>query len=361
MVASGSTVELTVEGMHCAALRGHGREVAERARRRRGFGEPRDRARVGRVSAGAGRRRSRPGGREHRLRRARRGRRRARGALPASASPDRGRRADRAARRYLDDSGASLPRLGVGRARARDSRGLLVRLGVPPGGARLAASPRGDDGHARLARDAGGLVVVGGRARGRRFGGHLLRGRRRRDDADPARPVPGGAGEAPLRRRLARARPARREAGARASGRRRGGDPGRGVGGRRPVRRASRREARSGRRRRGRRLGARPVDADRRARSRGGRARREGGRRDDEHVGAARRARNPRRRGHGGRADRAARDRGPVGEGARAAARRPDLGRVRTRRRRALAGDARRLAPRDRRCERGVHGRRRPC
>ncbi len=274
---------------------------------------------------------------------------------PLRAAADRCRRPDRAARRDLDDPGLPFPRVGVGRARAGHSRGLLVRRRIPPRGAELAPPSRGDDGHARLAWDARRLVVVGGRGVPR-LGGHVFRGRRRRDHADPAGSVPRDAGQAPFRRRVALARQAGRQGGTRPARRRRGGDSRRGARHRRPVRRASRREARRGRSRRRGFLRARPVDADRRAGSRGGRAGREGGRRDDQYVGTARRDRNPYRRRDGGRADRTARHRSPDGEGAGAAARRSDLRRVRPGRRCALARHARGLARLYRRRERRVHG-----
>ena len=115
------------------------------------------------------------------------------------------------------------------------------------------------------------------RRRGRRR--DLPRGRDRRDDADPARPVPRGAGEAPLRRGDRGAARARREGGAVLARRRRGRGPGRGARGRRPLRRAARREDRDRRRRRGRRVRRRPVAADGRepSRSRSARATRSTG------------------------------------------------------------------------------------
>src|SRR6266511_4027763 len=88
----------------------------------------------------------------------------------------------------------------------------------------------GDDGHADLDRHAGGLGLVGrgaGRTRGRAY---LLRGRRGDHDADPAWPLPGGAGEATLERSDSCAARARREGGH--------GAP-RGAGGRRARRGAA--------------------------------------------------------------------------------------------------------------------------
>ena len=88
----------------------------------------------------------------------------------------------------------------MGRARARDTRRRLVRRAVPPAGARRAPASNGDDGHARLARDTGGLWVVDGRPAGRDRCRDVLRDRRRGHDADPARPLPRAAGEAAVGR-----------------------------------------------------------------------------------------------------------------------------------------------------------------
>ena len=295
-------------------MRVDGREVAELARRRRGVGQLRDRAGVRRVSTR--RRGGRSGGAvagagygAHVA-----GRRRARGALAPSAAADRCRRPDRAARRDLDDPalhfagwewvafalatpvvfwcGCRFHRAALRSLRHRAATmDTLVSLGT-------------------LAAWSWSVVVLVAVDSADTY----FEVAARRNDADPARPVPRDAGQAPFGRRVARARQAGRQGGTRPARRRGGGDSRRGARGRRPVRRAARREARRGRHRRGRRLRARPVDADRRAGSGGGRAGRQGGRRDDQHLGAARRARDARRRRDGGRADRAPRHGGPGGK-----------------------------------------------
>ena len=98
----------------------------------------------------------------------------------------------------------------------------------------------------------------------RHLRGHLLRGGRRRDDADPARPLPRGA-----RRRAA---PRRRSGRCSSSARRtlssfataaRSSSPVERAPGRRRVRRSAGREDRDRRRRRRGRVGGRPLDAHR--------------------------------------------------------------------------------------------------
>ncbi len=105
-----------------------------------------------------------------------------------AAAPSRRRsRAERAGRSARDGDASPVRRLGVGRVRALDAGRPLGGLAVPsrrlPGG----ASPRGDDGHADLDRDARRLGLVDGRAARRARCRHLLRGCRRDHDADPAR------------------------------------------------------------------------------------------------------------------------------------------------------------------------------
>ena len=63
----------------------------------------------------------------------------------------------------LDGSAAPVRRLGVGRARAGRAGRPLGRVAVPPRCGPERAPRRGDDGHADLARDAGGLGLVGRR------------------------------------------------------------------------------------------------------------------------------------------------------------------------------------------------------
>ena len=119
---------------------------------------------------------------------------------------------------------------------------------LPPRRAAERTASRGDDGHAHLDRHARRLGLVDGRTRRRARRGHVLRGRRGHHDADPARPLPRGAGEEPLvARRSARcssSAPRKRACSATAtscSSRSRRSC-------RRPVRRATRREDRDGRR-----------------------------------------------------------------------------------------------------------------
>ena len=92
---------------------------------------------------------------------------------------------------------------------------------------------------------------------------HLLRGRRRDHDADPAGPLPRGARPPALGRGDPLAARARRQGRTRAARRHRGARPRRRARRRRPLRRASGREDRDRRRRRRRRVRRRPVDADR--------------------------------------------------------------------------------------------------
>ncbi len=158
-----------------------------------------------------------------------------------------------------DGAGAAVRQLAVAQPRAREPGRDLGRLAVPPGGVRERAARRRDDGHADLRRRARGLAVVGLRAvpRRGRDGGHadavrarararlrdgrdLLRGRLRRHDAHPARPLLRGARQAQRRRRAARPARAGRQGRQRAGRRRRGApDPGRAARGRAAVRRAA--------------------------------------------------------------------------------------------------------------------------
>ena len=96
---------------------------------------------------------------------------------------------------------------------------LLGRLRLPPRRGAQRAPRGGDDGHADLDRHARRLGLVDRRARRRARRGHLLRGRRRDHDADPARALPRGARAAPLGRGDPRPARARRQ-GARVSARR---------------------------------------------------------------------------------------------------------------------------------------------
>ena len=251
--------------------------------------------------------------------------------------------------------------LGVAGARAGDAGRALGGLAVPPRGAAEPAARRGDDGHADLARHAGGLGVVGGRARRLPREDIYFEVGAVIDDADPARPLPGGARQAPLARRGdPHAARARREGGAACSATAQEvAGAGRRAPRRRPLRCPARREDRDRRDRRGGRLGGRPVDADRRVRPGRGRARLRGRRSDDQHGRAPDRARDEGRRRHRARADRAPGRRGPGGKGADPAPRRPHLGGVRADRDRARALHARRLALASGASLRCVHGRRR--
>ena len=252
-----------------------------------------------------------------------------------------------AARRARDGPAAAVPRLGVARVRARDTSRVLGGLRLPSRGAHERAPRRGDDGHADLDRNARRLGMVGRCARPRRRRGHLLRGRRRDHDADPARPLPRGACAAALERRDPRAPRARRE------------------GSTRSFATASRCRCRSTRSRSeivfvvrpGEKIatdgvvveGASavdqsmltgepvPVDVGPGSRRR---------RRDGQHVRAARRPGDEGRRGDRARTDRAARRGGAVGQGADPAAGRSRLERLRPHRARDRARHARRLARR---------------
>ncbi len=143
---------------------------------------------------------------------------------------------------------------------------------------------------------------------------HLLRGRRRRDDADPARALPRGA----ARRAAPRRRSALLERGAKEARVLEDGVetlvPVDRARGRRSVRGPSRREDRHRRHRRGRRLSARPVDAYRRIGAGRGRARLGHRRRDGEHLRPPRRPCDEGRRRHCAGADRASRRRGQSGK-----------------------------------------------
>ena len=135
-----------------------------------------------------------------------------------------------------DDPGAAVRQLAMAVAAARDAGRPLGRLAVPSRRLAEPAPRRRDDGHADLGRHAGRLRLVGVRAvlpagdaghaddvrvrceqrcRNRR---DLPRGRGRRDDVHPRRPLLRGAGEAALRRRVEGAARARREGRRRARG-----------------------------------------------------------------------------------------------------------------------------------------------
>ena len=124
--------------------------------------------------------------------------------------------ADGAARRDHDGAAVPVRRLGVGRARARDTRRVLGRRRVPSRDAPERPPRRRDDGHADLGRHARRLDVVDGRPRRRHRRAHLLRGRRRDHDADPARPLARAPRARPLGRGDPRPARARREGGPRA-------------------------------------------------------------------------------------------------------------------------------------------------
>ena len=201
---------------------------------------------------------------------------------------------------------------------------LWAGLAVPPRGGAQRAPRRGDHGHAHLDRHARGVGLVGRRARRARGRAHVLRGRGRDHDADPARPLLRGAREAALERGAPLAARARREGGARAPRRRRG----------RGAASTSSRSATSSSCARARRsrptaswsrrlVRGRPVDADRRAGAGRGRPGRRGRGRDDQRLRSAARARDARRRRDRARADRAPGRGGAGGQGADPAARRP--------------------------------------
>ena len=226
------------------------REEAEPARRRRGERQLRDRegARV-RAGGGDGRRADRPSSRSWATprpcpsprppRTEPRGPRGAGAAHPAAGQP----RAVRAGGGDVDVAVAAVRVLAVGRAHARRAGRRVGRAAVPPGGVAEPAARRGHDGHADLHGHARRVRVVAVRAvpRHRRRAGHgapvpaddradrrrrqhLPRGRGRRDDVHPRRPVLRGAGQAPCR--LGAARAAVVGGQGRRGAARRAGDPG---------------------------------------------------------------------------------------------------------------------------------------
>ena len=247
-----------------------------------------------------------------------------------SLAGSRSRRPHGAGRPARDGAVAPASPAGSGsrsRSRRRSSSGRGSASTARRCGARATARR---DGHADLARHArrlgwSAVVLVAGLD-----GRHVLRGRGRGDDADPARPLPRGAREAAAPAQAIRAL---LELGAKDARVLRDGAevrvPVAELARRRPLRRAAGREDRDRRRRRRGRVGGRPVAADRRVacRSRSGPATRSRARRST--LRPARRPRDAGRRRHGARADRAARRGGAVGQGAGAAARRPGLGRLR--------------------------------
>ena len=225
-----STLELPITGMTCASCANRIERKPEQARRRQRVGELRDREgdrrlRRRRGRAGRARRRGRggrlPGGPP---------RRRA-GEPRRAARPTRPRRcaaacivsaaAVAAGAADLDDPGAAVRQLAVARAAARHAGRPLGRVAVPPRRVGEPQARRGDDGHADLAsacspRGGWSLYALflgdAGDARHadavrpdpRRAGGgarrDLPRGRRRRDDVHPRRPLLRGARQAPRRR-----------------------------------------------------------------------------------------------------------------------------------------------------------------
>ena len=267
-------------------------------------------------------------------------------------------------------------------ARARRAGRRVGGMAVPPRRVDQPAPRRRDDGHAHLDRRLGGIPVVAvrtllrprrharhdarirvDRPAQRRRRQHLPRGRRRRDDVRPRRPLLRGALQAPRGRRAARSARAR------------------GEGRRRAAATASKgRDPASRRLRVGDEFVVRPgekiatdgvvvsgtsaVDA---SMVTGESVPVEVGagdavdRRDRQRRRAARRARHARRRRHSARADGAARRRGAVGQGRRAAPRRPHLGRLRSDRPGDRGRHSRRLAAAGlSRCRRGDRRRRGP-
>ena len=175
-------LRLDLEGMTCASCAAAHRAEAEPARRRRRDRQLRDRG--GRPSPSTPRRsrstiwsrRSRRSGTAPCLT----------SDAPSAAATDtvastarRRRGADRAARRCSRWSRRSGSTAGSGsRSPPRHPVVLWCGAAVPPRCAPERAPPRGDDGHARLARHARRLGVVDGRPARRARRAHLLRGRR---------------------------------------------------------------------------------------------------------------------------------------------------------------------------------------
>ena len=265
-------------------------------------------------------------------------------------------RSERARRAARDGAGAPVLRVGVGRTGSHHARRPVLRARLPPRRS-VERAPRGrDDGHPHLARHARRLRVVGGRARRGARDGRVLRGGRRRHDADPARPLPRGTRQATIVGGDHEAPRARGQRGARAP-RRRGGSSARGrAAGRRCLRRPPRREGGDRRGGRGRRIGGRPVAPDGRVGAGRGVHRQHGCRRGRQHLREAGRSRDPRRRGHRARPDRPPRRGCPVGQGAGAAARGPGVGGLRAGGHRPRIADARRLARRRGVCCSRLHG-----
>ena len=152
------------------------------------------------------------------------------------------RRPERPARGARDGSPTPVRRVGVARTRARDPCRLVGRLAVPPRGRPERAPRRRHDGHADLDRHPRSLDLVRGRAPRARRRTHVLRGRSRDHDVDPARPLPRDRCPPTVGRRDPGPAGARGEGGARAPRRTGGGRPGRGDRDGRPLRRATGRD-----------------------------------------------------------------------------------------------------------------------
>ena len=166
-------------------------------------------------------------------RRVSRRRRRARGnrrhlTRPAPHPARRRRRAERAARSARDGSPTPVRRVGVARTRTRDPCRLVGRLAVPPRRRPERAPRRRHDGHADLDRHPGRVDLVRCRARRARRRTHVLRGRCRDHDVDPARPLPRDGRPPTVGRRDPCPAGARGEGGACAPRRPGGGRPRRG-------------------------------------------------------------------------------------------------------------------------------------
>ena len=297
------------------------------------------------------------------------------GAAPAPAAA-RLARPDRAGGGDGDGPRPAVHQLAVALAHpGRAGRGVGCAP-VPPCRVGQPAARQLDDGHPDLDGHARGLRLValrpvlryGGRTRHdppvradrpaqRRGGQHLPRSGCGCHHVHPRRAVLRGPVEAAGG--CGHARPARAGLQGRraAPGRRRDAGADRAARGGRPVRRTPRGEGGHRRRGRGRFLRRRRLDAHRGVGAGRGGRRGHRRRRDRQRRRASRRTRHPGRRGHPARPDGPAGRGRPERQGRGPAAGRPDLGRVRAGRDRAVGGHPRLLDRHGRGPHAGVHRR----